>query len=340
GEGTAPTSFPKKGTGYQGSSVTCNGITEAEWDNEGWGILMKNATVINTPAMCKVNFVKQYTLGETILADNIVKNVENDSMFAHISPADKSENGLWKEIRAGKTEGDKPTYFFRGSVQNNYVSFAGKMWRIVRINEDKTVKLILGGNSTEDGYIDSASHVWYPSYGEASFVNYSGSNTNAEIYSWYNSNIIGANNNKTATWNVCNDKSGSTSAYGARTRLETNKTPQFKCPNTSDNIATKSGILTADEVAYAGGIFESNNPDYYLYDNAKRSGALGCWWLSSPSYFGGTYAGMFIFNGSSNPGFLNSNLIFNSISLRAVISLAADTWLVSGEGTKLSPYLV
>ncbi|MEG0799532.1 MAG: hypothetical protein RSG51_03890, partial [Bacilli bacterium] len=76
------------------------------------------------------------TLGNAILASNTVKNVENDSMFAHVAPADKSENGLWKEARAGKTEGDKPTYFFRGSVQNNYVSFAGKMWRIVRINED------------------------------------------------------------------------------------------------------------------------------------------------------------------------------------------------------------
>ncbi|MEG1016133.1 MAG: hypothetical protein RSE45_04325, partial [Bacilli bacterium] len=49
------------------------------------------------------------TFGETVIANNTVKNVENDSMFAHVAPADKSENGLWKEARVGKTEGDKPT---------------------------------------------------------------------------------------------------------------------------------------------------------------------------------------------------------------------------------------
>ncbi|MEG0799493.1 MAG: type II secretion system protein, partial [Bacilli bacterium] len=119
---------------------------------------------------CK-EFTNQAIIYDRIIKDNgVIQTVADDSMFTHAAPADKSENGLWKEARVGKTEGDKPTYFFRGSVQNNYVSFAGKMWRIVRINEDGTVKLILGGNSTEDGYIDSGSHVWYPSYDQATEV--------------------------------------------------------------------------------------------------------------------------------------------------------------------------
>ncbi|MEG1306216.1 MAG: hypothetical protein RSD00_03260, partial [Bacilli bacterium] len=245
--------------------------------------------------------------------------------------------GLWKEARAGKTEGDKPTYFFRGSVQNNYVSFAGKMWRIVRINEDGTVKLILGGNSTEDGYIDSATHVWNPSNNQATYVNYVGSTAKTDIDAWYNTNITGANNDKVVTWNVCNDKSGSTSAYGAKIRLETNKTPQFKCPNASDNIAIKGGILSADEVAYAGGIYDQKS-DSYLFDNAKKSGDTGNWWLSSP----------YNFNPNSNmiyvKGTIEQKNLFNSITssaynLRPVISLKKET-LVTGKGTKTDPYLV
>ncbi|MEG1995826.1 MAG: hypothetical protein RR255_05395 [Bacilli bacterium] len=285
------------------------------------------------------------TFNEIIIANNTVKNVENDSMFAHVAPADKSENGLWKEARAGKTEGDKPTYFFRGSVQNNYVSFAGKMWRIVRINEDGTVKLILGGNGTEDGYIDSATHVWNPSRDQATYVNYVGSTAKTDIDAWYNNNITGANNNKVATWNVCNDKSapanshGWTYEYGAAHRLYDAKTPQFKCPNASDNIAVKGGLLTADEVAYAGGVYGSNSPDYYLYDNAKRSGNVGCWWVSSPYYFDG-FANVFVVYGLDNPGFLAYVNVNNPVGLRAAISLASDTLTVSGNGTQASPYTI
>ena len=42
------------------------------------------------------------------------------------------------------------TYYFRGNVENNYVKFAGKDWRIVRINEDGTIRLIL------DGFMDNS----------------------------------------------------------------------------------------------------------------------------------------------------------------------------------------
>ncbi|MEG0799376.1 MAG: hypothetical protein RSG51_03030, partial [Bacilli bacterium] len=234
----------------------------------------------------------------------------------------------------------------RGSVQNNYVSFAGKMWRIVRINEDGTVKLILGGNSTEDGYIDSATHVWNPNYNQATYVNYVGSTAKTDIDAWYNNNITGANNNKVATWNVCNDKSapanshGWTYEYGAAHRLYDAKTPQFKCPNASDNIAVKGGLLTADEVAYAGGVYGSNSPDSYLYDNAKRSGAVGYWWLSSPFYFGNGNANVFDVNGLDYPGYLTFDYVNFGRGLRVAISLASDTLTVSGNGTQASPYAI
>ena len=41
------------------------------------------------------------------------------------------------------TNTGKPTYYFRGNVENNYVSFAGFTWRIVRINEDGTIRIIM-----------------------------------------------------------------------------------------------------------------------------------------------------------------------------------------------------
>lgn len=42
------------------------------------------------------------------------------------------------------------SYYFRGKVENNYVSFAGFIWRIVRINGDGSIRLIYSGTSTSD----------------------------------------------------------------------------------------------------------------------------------------------------------------------------------------------
>ena len=56
-----------------------------------------------------------------------------------------SDNGLYKTV---DDYGD--TYYYRGKVDNNYVSFAGYVWRIVRINGDGSIRLIYSGTSTSD----------------------------------------------------------------------------------------------------------------------------------------------------------------------------------------------
>ena len=40
------------------------------------------------------------------------------------------------------------SYYYRGKVENNYLSFAGFIWRIVRINGDGSIRLIYSGTST------------------------------------------------------------------------------------------------------------------------------------------------------------------------------------------------
>ena len=86
----------------------------------------------------------------------------------------------------------------------------------------------------------------------------------------------------------CNDRSPSsnqtgawTSAedfyYGAYGRLNVNETPLLTCPTASDKFTSKEssignkaltypvGLITADEVAMAGGKLGSSNSSYYLY---------------------------------------------------------------------------
>ncbi len=53
------------------------------------------------------------------------------------------------EIGLYATSDDEGTsYFYRGAVENNYLSFAGFVWRIVRINGNGSIRLIYSGTST------------------------------------------------------------------------------------------------------------------------------------------------------------------------------------------------
>ncbi len=45
---------------------------------------------------------------------------------------------------------DGASYYYRGAVKNNYVSFAGFMWRIIRRNGDGSIRLIYSGKNTSD----------------------------------------------------------------------------------------------------------------------------------------------------------------------------------------------
>ena len=45
---------------------------------------------------------------------------------------------------------DGASYYYRGAVKNNYVSFAGYTWRIVRRNGDGSIRMIYSGKTTSD----------------------------------------------------------------------------------------------------------------------------------------------------------------------------------------------
>ena len=65
--------------------------------------------------------------------------------FTKIAPNDTETDGLYM---AEDDEGE--SYYYRGAVKNNYVSFAGFIWRIIRRNGDGSIRLIYSGKSTSD----------------------------------------------------------------------------------------------------------------------------------------------------------------------------------------------
>ena len=86
--------------------------------------------------------------------------------FAKIAPNSDEEDGLYA---AADDEGT--SYYYRGAVRNNYVSFAGFTWRIIRRNGDGSVRMIYSGKSTSDtgtsvtiGNSQYNSKYWDPAY--------------------------------------------------------------------------------------------------------------------------------------------------------------------------------
>ena len=117
------------------------------------------------------------TFAETILAKNEVKTPIT-TPGAAVSTA--------TEALLASTEDDYGTsYYFRGAVKNNYVEFANKCWRIVRVGGDGSVKLILhndnptGAANPCDAANNSAS---------AAFARYSGETYKSAFNTNYNDN--------------------------------------------------------------------------------------------------------------------------------------------------------
>ena len=86
--------------------------------------------------------------------------------FNKIAPNDSETDGLYMA-----EDDDGESYYYRGAVKNNYVSFAGFIWRIIRRNGDGSVRMIYSGKSTSDtgdsvmiGSSQFNSKYWDPTY--------------------------------------------------------------------------------------------------------------------------------------------------------------------------------
>ena len=117
------------------------------------------------------------TFAETILANNEVKTPIT-TPGAAISTADEA-------LLASAEDDYGTSYYFRGAVTNNYVEFANKCWRIVRVGGDGSVKLILHNDNKAgvanpcDAANNSAS---------AAFARYSGETYKSAFNTNYNDN--------------------------------------------------------------------------------------------------------------------------------------------------------
>ena len=328
------------------------------------------------------------TFAETILANNEVKTPLT-TPGASISAADEA-------LLASAEDDYGTSYYFRGAVKNNYVEFANKCWRIVRIVGDGSVKLILHNDNTAgatnpcdsvNNNTSAAFARWHEAYYTSGFnADYNANayvgfmfgtvcasdyatehaNTNkskilTSLETWYNNNlnayesVIDDN-----VW--CNDKTNVTDItynpwshggnatglgyctnktyYGATQRLESTSGsaggtgPSLKCNGELSKINSKVGLITADELAFAGYAFIISNTTTYLQENATDT----WWWSLSPNAFAGSLA--FVWCVNSSDGFIENRSVSEDFGVRPSISLVSSTTIFSGTGTSEDPYVV
>ena len=328
-------------------------------------------------------------LSELVLYNNEVK--------APITTPGAAASTADEALLASTLDDNGTSYYFRGAVTNNYVEFANKCWRIVRVGGDGSVKLILHNDNTTgvanpcDAANNSTSaafaryngttytSAFNSSYNDNAYVGFkfgtvgasdyesTHANTNnstilSNLEAWYNNNDNFKKYEKVIADTVwCDDKTNVTDTtfdpwsitpnglgyaknathYGATQRLvsaddSTGGTGlSLKCNGELSKITSKVGLITADELAFAGYALDQNNTTTYLQENATDT----YWWSLSPNYFdfGASVASVWDVDGSN--GRFGNSYVGRASGVRPSISLKASV-AVTGDGTSENPYKV
>ena len=258
--------FPDKTDGYVATNTVCNG-QPGYFDNDTWSLQVPPIT--GNTFTCTVTFTdvgpSNYTgLARMILDDNTL--IVTPPTLDNTATAAGDTSGLYMSTA---TNSGNPTYYFRGNVTNNIVDFAGKTWKIIRINEDRSVRMILTTSVTNRFQTDYN----IPDYMYYTYKNTLTSNTGmVRLNSWYQTNIVDAGyGNKVATGHYfCEQAKVAGSGFQGTSEssfmtLYSEYTPNFRCAEDNNGyglVDSPIGLITYDEFVFGGhyvGIADSSN---------------------------------------------------------------------------------
>jgi len=258
---------------------------------------------------------------------------------------------------------------FNKSYNDN--AYVGYMYGLTGVTAEPSspqcIKLNSAGTAAEVGTettketCEQAGGKWATTAYESTHANVVNSNIKGEIDKWFSTSSLNTEENleKLEDAVYCNDRRietgyGTELGYGtnrtgymARNRFDTNKTtsiPDLSCSkndsftvrdeNGNGDLTYPVGLLTADEIVLAGGLYGSNNTDYYL-----NVGSSNYYWALSPSVFNSILAFEFCVYTSGNLN--NGHYVLNTVGVRPVVSLASGTSFSSGgDGSETAPFVV
>ena len=269
----------------------------------------------------------------------------------------------------GTLTGEKATW--NGATTNDMY------WRIIRTNADGSIKLLYAGTSpdSDKAYVGlsefntTSNDPMYAGYKygttgslENNRLNTNDSTIKRYVDNWYKNNLIAYTKYLSKDAVYCNDRnlaSGQTYSttsnfdYASWERIGTNKQPTYNCTNMSDAFSVNNtsakldypiGLMSIDELSYAGGqAFTTLDAPYaWYYTNANGESSYGsvAFWALSPDGWYGSYSGVWYVDGSGDPGRLGSDDVVNTFAVRPSVSLSSCNLISRGDGSANNPYVV
>ena len=247
-------------------------------------------------------------------------------------------------------------------------------WRIIRTNADGSIKLLYAGTSpdTEKAYIGMSA--FNTTYNDPMYVGYkygiTGSlennrlNTNNStiktyVDNWYKNNLTAYTKYLSKDAVYCNDRnlaSGQTYSttkafdYATYPRIE-NEQPTYNCTNMSDAFSVNNtsakldypvGLMSIDELSYAGGEADKSltAPYAWYYTNANGESITGSArsWALSPGLLNRSSSLVWFVYGSDAPGCLGISVVRSRLAVRPSVSLLSCNLISRGNGSPENPY--
>ena len=281
--------------------------------------------------------------------------VENSSMCGNVDGTILTEKATW-----------------------NGTSTKDIYWRIIRTNADGSIKLLYAGTSpdTEKAYIGMSA--FNTTYNDPMYVGYkygtTGSlennrlNTNDStiktyVDNWYKNNLTAYTKYLSNDAVYCNDRnleSGYTYSttnvfrYASWKRIYTNKQPTYNCTNMSDAFSVNNtsakldypiGLMTIDELSYAGGqaYTKLTAPYAWYYTNLNGESITDSVlsWSLSPLRWADSGSSVWDWDGYSfGSGTISSVNLDGSVAVRPSVSLSSCNLISRGNGSAENPYIV
>ena len=312
------------------------------------------------------------------MTDQIQRNPENETECTSTNICDPGNPGNNEVYAVGLTESEcnkvGGTWITEKATWNG-ASTIDIYWRIIRTNADGSIKLLYAGTSpdTEKAYISGSTfntssndtmYVGYK-YGTSGSLENNRLNTNDStiktyVDNWYKNNLTAYTKYLSNDAVYCNDRTLAADEtysttnrfkYAPYGRIYINKQPTYNCTNMSDAFSVNNtsakldypiGLMTIDELNYAGGeVYRSLRAPYaWYYTNANGENITGgaSSWSLSPCYDDTSCSYGNNRRNSDFPGDLGYDSVDEMNGVRPSVSLSSCNLISRGNGSPENPY--
>ena len=310
------------------------------------------------------------------MTNQTTKTPENETECTSTNICTVGEVGVYfVGLTESECSGIEGTKWITEKATWNGTSTKDIYWRIIRTNADGSIKLLYAGTSpdTDKAYVGGSAfnttkndpmYVGYK-YGTTGSLENNRLNTNDStiktyVDNWYKNNLTAYTKYLSNDAVYCNDRnlaSGENYSttksfdYASSERLGGDTiAPTYNCTNMSDAFSVNNasakldypvGLMSIDELSYAGGEYNTDltAPYAWYYTNANGESITGStdFWALSSNGWGANSFGWFV-RGSVDPGYLNGIDVDGSNAVRPSVSLSSCNLISRGNGSPENPY--